>query len=365
MLKTQNNKRNLTLYDDKIYPEAIEFCHEFIHSNRAKYILGRNIFADSIANKIEVNGYIDDFSRNSEYKGKPILKMEDVPENSLVVSSVIIGKPLTAEKRLAQFKFKYLDYFSFYKYSGLNIEQVMFWDGFIEDFQINQHKYEMTYNLLSDSQSKQQYESIINFRLNYDLNFMRNFRVLEEQQYFEDFLSLRHKGEVFVDVGGFDGFTTEEFIKRCPQYASIFFFEPGQGNLCLARERLKNFKNIRFFPFGLSDKKDTLRFEINGSSSRISESGNIIIDVVCLDDIVEGNISFIKMDIEGAEGSAINGSKQTIKSNHPILAISAYHRSDDFWKIPEQILSIRNDYKLYFRHYTEGISESVMFFIPS
>ncbi len=57
-----------------------------------------------------------------------------------------------------------------------------------------------------------------------------------------------------------------------------------------------------------------------------------------------------KMDIEGAEGSAIEGSKSIIKNYHPKLAISVYHKKDDFWKIPEQILSIRDDYKIFLRH---------------
>jgi len=49
---------------------------------------------------------------------------------------------------------------------------------------------------------------------------------------------------------------------------------------------------------------------------------------------------------------------------NPKMAISAYHQKDDFWKIPEKILNIRSDYDIYLRHYTEGIVETVMFFIP-
>ncbi len=37
---------------------------------------------------------------------------------------------------------------------------------------------------------------------------------------------------------------------------------------------------------------------------------------------------------------------------------------DDFWRIPEQVLSYRDDYNIFLRHYTEGVSETVMFFIP-
>jgi hypothetical protein len=70
--------------------------------------------------------------------------------------------------------------------------------------------------------------------------------------------------------------------------------------------------------------------------------------------------SFVKMGIEGAEGPAIEGARQTILKNHPRLAICVCHRADGFWRIPEQILST----SIYLRHYTEGLTETVMFFMP-
>ena len=70
------------------------------------------------------------------------------------------------------------------------------------------------------------------------------------------------------------------------------------------------------------------------------------------------------MDIEGAESYALEGAKEIIKQYRPKLAISVYHKKDDFWKIPMQILAIDGDYSIYLRHYTEAHAETVMFFIP-
>lgn len=72
----------------------------------------------------------------------------------------------------------------------------------------------------------------------------------------------------------------------------------------------------------------------------------------------------IKIDIEGEEMNALNGMQNLIMQYHPILAISIYHSPMDFYKIPRYILGLRADYKLYFRHYSQGIIESVAFFIP-
>jgi hypothetical protein len=61
---------------------------------------------------------------------------------------------------------------------------------------------------------------------------------------------------------------------------------------------------------------------------------------------------------------AIEGMKNHILNDYPKMAISVYHKVNDLWKIPEQILAIRDDYNIYIRHYTEGTDETVMFFMP-
>ena len=70
------------------------------------------------------------------------------------------------------------------------------------------------------------------------------------------------------------------------------------------------------------------------------------------------------MDIEGGELSALSGAHQTILDHHPRLAIAVYHGADQLWQIHSAVLSIREDYDIYIRHYTESIYETVMFFIP-
>jgi FkbM family methyltransferase len=348
-------------YYDNLKAKA--FCDAFMHSDRPKYIFGRSAWATSIAQEIEVDGFIDDYTDETSHLNKPIVPIEKIPHDALVVVTVI-GKPLIAQKRVKQFQFESIDYYSFFKYSQLPIQQIMFWEGMIEDIESNISKYQWVYNLLEDQISKNQFYHIINFRLSYDLDYMRGFSDREDEQYFEPFLNLQKSGEVFVDVGGFDGYTTQEFIQLAPQYEKVHFFEPEEKNMRVAKERLSKFDHIVFHQLGLSDAKATLQFDTSGSSSKISQEGDVTIEVDRLDDIIKERVTFIKMDIEGAEPQAIAGAKETIAKYHPKLAISVYHRKDDFWAIPQQILSIRDDYSIYLRHYTEGISETIMFFIP-
>lgn len=342
---------------------AAAFCRDFLTSDRPKYVLGTNAWAESIAHAVDIDGFIDDFSTQTEFLQKPIVPMADVPDDAMVVS-VVIGKPFVAEKRMRRFQFDSIDYYAFYRYANLPILPVMFWEGAAEDIEQNFEKYAWVYELLSDKTSRDQFSNIVNFRYSYDLAYMRGFENREDRQYFEPFLNLKKTGEAFVDIGAFDGYTSQEFIKYAPEYQNIFLFEPEPKNLEIAQERLAGLDNIFYFPLGLSDKKEELRFESGGSSSKICEEGGLVINVDRLDDLIDKKVTMIKMDIEGAERNALEGAKETIARNHPTLAISVYHRKDDFWKIPEQILRIRSDYDLYLRHYTEGISETVMFFIP-
>ena len=275
-----------------------------------------------------------------------------------------MGKPWAGEKLLEQAGVRHLDFFAFYESSGLNIPPVRFWGRFKDEYAVNEKKFRWIKSLFSDEASKKVYDKIVHFRLSGNLAYMEGFTDRQNIQYFENFLDLNKQGEVFVDAGGYDGYTSLEFIKRCPDFNAIYLFEPDARNMVVAESRLAKYANIHFMRMGLSDKRGVARFFSSGSVSTITSNGDIEIQVDALDSIVDDTVTFIKIDIEGAEGKAIDGARSTILKNHPRLAICVYHNDEDFWKIPEQILSLREDYNIYLRHYTEGVAETVMFFIP-
>jgi len=355
----------LTIYPEKHYPDAVVFCEAFCRkSTRPKYVLGRNEYAASIAEFVELEGFIDDFAHDAEWMGKPVRKTEDIPKDSLVVSVNVLGRPLVALKRLQKHGVACLDYFKFFKYSGLAVKEIKSLRDEKSDIKKNVLKYQWLYGRLEDDESRNVLESLVNFKISSDLVYMRGFSHAPDYQYFEDFLDLK-PGEVFVDAGGFDGQTSVEFIKRCPGYKSIYIFEPDLKNLELAKKNLIGYPNVHFLAKGLAENKKTLKFcSGDGSSSKISQTGDVEIQVDALDGLVDEPISFVKMDIEGAEGIALQGAEKHITADHPRLAVCCYHKPDDLWRLPEQVLTIRDDYLIYLRHYTEGLTESVMYFIP-
>lgn len=349
---------------DATMRSAREFCRDFCREDaHPKYVLGRNIYAASVAESVAVTAFVDDFTNEKEYLGRPIVKLSDVPGNAIVLN-VAGGRPLSARGRLDEARLRNLDYFAFYKYSGLPLLEMRFNEGFEQEFEAHKDRYAWIYGELADDISRDVFEKLVSFRFDYDLAHLSGFTWREDVQYFEDFLRLQKEGETFVDVGGFNGFTSLEFIRRCPKYGAVHVFEPEPANFRICVNNLEGRRDVYCHNAGLSNEKAVLKLDVQGSGSKISDSGSVSIEVVRLDDLAIDVPTFIKMDIEGAEASAIEGARETILVHHPRLAISVYHAPGDFWRIPEMILSMRNDYQVYMRHYTECIYETVMFFLP-
>jgi FkbM family methyltransferase len=343
---------------------ARRLCVEFLKTApSSRFVFGQNIYAKAITSKLAVAGVVDDFTLETETYGVPIVRTKDLPENAFVLAASG-GKPLTVRRLLDQRKVRQIDYFTFLRWSGLDLPEVVFNEGFGSSFQADRTDAEWLYNRLADQQSRDIFVKLMGFRFSYDIDWLHGFTDRQNQQYFEEFLDLRRGEPVFVDVGGFDGFTSEEFIRRCPGYHAVFVFEPDPGNIETCRQRLGGYHDVSILPYGAGDKTAKLRFSADGSASRFSDEGESLLEVRRIDDLVKVAPTLIKMDIEGAELSALRGAKQVISTHRPPLAICVYHRPTDFWEIPKTVLDMVPEYKVYMRHYTECIYETVMYFLP-
>lgn len=345
---------------------AQRFCAEFLAAGpRPKYLLGRNVYAEAVARHVDLAGFVDDFYPEANWLGRPVVRSQDVPAGALVLNAAG-GRPLSAQRRLDDLGLENLDYFAFAKYAGLPLIPVVFNEGFGADFQDNEAQYRWIEGRFYDELSCSLFRKLISFRLKYDLELLRGFEAREHAQYFEDFMDLQPDGESFVDVGGYDGATSREFMRRCPGYRAVHVFEPEPQNYRKCVAALGSSAKVHCHPLGLSDARRSLRLTAQGSGSKIVEDGAVVIEVDRLDDVLKDQDAptLIKIDIEGEEAAAIEGARRTIAAHHPRLAICVYHRAGDFWRIPRQVLAIRDDYDIYLRHYTESIYETVMFFMP-
>ncbi|MBR1908000.1 FkbM family methyltransferase [bacterium] len=266
--------------------------------------------------------------------------------------------------------------------------------GLKEDYKNNKEKYEQVRNILADEKSKEVLDTIIEFRKTYNIDLYSKIADDINREYFEDFMPKDEK--IFIDGGAFDGDTVLRAVNCGYKFEKIYFFEPDKNSLSKAKENLKDFSNIKYLPYGISDKNKVLNFDSNGTfGSHFSEAGEDSIECVSLDDTVKEDRAFIKLDIEGAEIEAINGAKRLLKNGSP-FAICVYHKPEDIWKIPELLLNIIYgktldnsvaclealnyattqlqslkqfctedlDYKFFLRHYTNTIFDTILYGVP-
>ncbi|MCL2187604.1 MAG: FkbM family methyltransferase [Defluviitaleaceae bacterium] len=187
-----------------------------------------------------------------------------------------------------------------------------------------------------------------------------------ESEYFNEDIINYTGNDVFVDGGCLDFSSSHEFIHYSGgRYDKIYAFEPNPKQYPLCVENAKKVKNAEVYPYGLWHKNDTLYFDNEStisSGAHITNTGSVKIETKKLDDFFNGKrVSFIKMDIEGAELNALKGAEELIKTCKPKLAISIYHKPQDIWEIPDYILSLNENYKLYLRHHTLNYPGTILF----
>ena len=167
-------------------------------------------------------------------------------------------------------------------------------------------------------------------------------------------------GKLFTDLGAYTGDTVQLYrnIRNCESDA-IVALEPEKRNFRKLSENLKSLENTELINAAAWDSDGTAFFEKGkgrGTHEELSEGqtgagkGTVKTALRSPDSVLSGRrADFIKMDIEGAEHRAIIGAAQTIKSFRPRMLIAVYHRTEDLFDIPETVLSIRPDYRLYLR----------------
>jgi FkbM family methyltransferase len=332
---------------------------------RPRFAVGKNSDTSALAGLCALAGIVDDFSPpGSKWQGIPLVRVQDVPEASLVANCSSSISPVSVARRLEGSGISRV--FSLNEIvaaSNGRLQLPVFARATRAELAANGHVWQVIYDSLADEESRRTLLDVVRFRLTADPSYMRKYRIRPSEQYFEEFV--RMDGETFVDAGGFDGDSSEIFIQKCPNYRKIFLIEPSLQNIKIAKERLAHFPRIEYIDKGLSDASGTLKFNVGaGSASSVSQESFDTIQVDTLDALIPEPVSFIKMDLEGWELKALAGARNHIMRARPKIAVAVYHNAADFRDTFNWIHDLGLGYDVYIRHYTEGWSESIMYFIP-
>jgi FkbM family methyltransferase len=345
----------------------LSLAQQFISESSSvpRYAVGKNIETLNLHKHIPLKGIIDDYCNPGDnWNGIALLHSTDAAKDALIANCSTSVSPVNVVNNFRTAGFTRLVSLN----SLIEASQgELPWPRFVlsarKDIHEHSEQWQAIYDSLADEESRITFQNVIRYRLTASLESMMSYTVRLDQQYLEDFMQYSH--EIFVDAGGFDGDTSEAFAEIYGDYKKILFFEPSATNLANARKRLKNARDIEYFQKGLSDKQERLPFNAEaGSSSAISQEGTELISLDRLDALTEDPVTFIKMDVEGWELKALAGAEKLIRENKPKLAIAVYHDSADFRLIFDHIRQLHDDYQVFLRHYTQGWSETIMYFLP-
>jgi FkbM family methyltransferase len=299
------------------------------------------------------------FHNNMNFQGLEVYSLETL-EKRYSSFNIIIGfsNHLKARENLTIYKNIRNIYF-------LDVpNHINFFDyQFIEE---NLREFEKTFNLLQDEQSKDTMVAYVNSKISGGANEAL-INVYDDCQYFNNIIPFGNN-EVFVDCGSYTGDTILAFNKKVNGcYNKIYAFEPDDYNYAKLMETIiaNKLRNVEVVKKGCWSREAELSFTSDRGMSSVDIDNifnNNKINVTSIDNVVDiENVSFIKMDIEGAELEALKGASETLKRSKPNLAICVYHKPEDLITIPKYILEIVPEYKFYLRHHQYITWETVLY----
>ncbi len=221
---------------------------------------------------------------------------------------------------------------------------------------------------LADDQSRAGFDATLRFRAGGAIGAAP--RPTADAQYFppevQAALAARGTGCVFVDGGAYDGDTITQAAAALP-LGHACAFEPDLANFARLAANLADLGvPVTAFPCGLSAANEWLAFAADhGEGSAINADGPTRVQCVRLDDCLIGErVDYIKLDVEGHELAALTGMAGIITRDRPVLAIAAYHRWDDLWRIPSFISELGAGYRLLYRTHEHNTFDSVFYALP-
>jgi FkbM family methyltransferase len=185
-------------------------------------------------------------------------------------------------------------------------------------------------------------------------------------QYFPKDLFRLGENEVFIDCGAFDGDTVAEFRRATGDHFShLIAFEPDPMNFAALRSAVNGDSRITLQPYAAGVRRETVRFTLSGTGSRVSSAGTCEVQTVTLDEALQGvTPTYMKFDIEGSEPDALEGGRETIRRHRPKLAVCLYHAPDHLWSIPFRLNELLPNSRLTLRTYCADGWDCVCYCVP-
>lgn len=221
-------------------------------------------------------------------------------------------------------------------------------DSLMDDAFIGLHRNEIktAFSLLADDHSRRVFKGVLDFYYTGRLEILPSIESGKDEA-FRDILRLHR--ERYLDLGAYRGDTVDEFLHYTDGYESITAVEPNPKNYQKLCEHIGGMANTAAIHAGIADQKDVMFVSKGGGRmAALSPDKGVEVPVTSVDQLALSP-TYIKVDIEGAEGLMLQGAERTLQIQKPKLNLAAYHRTEDFFSLILQLHEINPDYRFYLR----------------
>jgi len=174
------------------------------------------------------------------------------------------------------------------------------------------------------------------------------------------------KGDVVLDIGANIGYYSLIFAKLIGQQGKVFSFEPEPSNFKLLKKNVEinNYNNIILQNSAVSNNNGKIKLYLSHEQSgthrifpsTICSEDFVEVDMIRLDDYFENyllkeKISFVKIDVEGAELGVLEGMRSILEANHKLQILIEFIPPNirEFGANPMDVLNLLENYnfKIY------------------
>lgn len=149
---------------------------------------------------------------------------------------------------------------------------------------------------------------------------------------------LLQNGDVAIDIGANQGLHTYPMARKVKPDGKVYSFEPIPIHYHQLLDEISNNKMyasvIQMYPYALSDRDEKMEFIVNldntaycsgfhkNENVSYKNTKKIIVESRKIDSIFTGleSVKFVKIDVDGAELKVLNGAKNLLRKQRPVIA---------------------------------------------
>ena len=343
-------------------------------------VIGANSGGDTVARflnqrgkRVEAFADLDSTRAGSAWLGCPVIRLEDVPSAVNNATAVVIGSFKHSEISTRLIRDLGVDPARIYPFVN-----DMFARHYEPDlYRRNAGKIARVRSLLSDAESQTYFDRVMAFYRTLDPQLLTpNPKAYGLYGYHAPGVK-PGSDAVIVDVGAFTGDTCSFYFGETAGHCFIYAVEAYLPNFMRLMQSFGNDSRVKPLHLALGAVSGALMLEGDPSIAdacahpRASAEELSSLDLVLCETLdrlfsihLTDRIDLIKIDVEGGDLDVLRGAAETVRRDHPLLAIASYHTPEHIWEIPLLAAELLGPCRIYAGHDPKWIHQIHYLLVP-